>query len=997
MVSPTPIGFGQPLTEDQVRPITDDDLGLRVLYDGTGGTPQPETGGPVDIVAVHGMGAHPDDTWCKKVDGDDGPVYVNWLEHERFLRAVVLVDAHMERKRWPGIYDSTVGLVFLGTPFRGTHDSLSQGEILMRAQELFTETPVYGENLGILRTGTESLTDLVDTYFRIARQSAMPRVACFYEQGASEVGGILRKDLGKAIPSVILVNETSGSLDLNEKSDKYALPRTHFDIQKFGSPGEQGFRLLGSVVQTMVEEGPQLISTRAQCDENKNGYRVADLTISHPRAGKCIKDLRVTDPRHDKKRIEQTKGGLLRDSYRWILDHHDFKRWRDDPDSRLLWIKGDPGKGKTMLLCGIIDELKKQPANTTRLLSFFFCQATDDRLNNGTAILRGLIYLLVDQQRSLLSHIQEKYNHAGKALFDDVNAWVALSDILTSILQDPSLPDTTLVIDALDEYGTDLAQLLDLIIQLSISSRVKWIVSSRNWPHIEQYLDIATQKVKLCLELNESSISHAVRIYIQYKVDQLARSKKYDDTLRSTVQDYMALNANDTFLWVAMVYHALADPKVRSWNTLAKLRAFPPGLNSLYGRMMDQIIESEDVQICKQVLAVASVVYRPLTLRELTSLVESLDNFSDNFECLKEIIKFCAVERNWSACLSTLAGHDDSVFSVAFSPDGSRLASGSDDRTVKVWDAATGACLSTLAGHRDLVISVAFSPDGSRLASGSWDCTVKVWDAATGACLLMLEGHGDLVNSVTFSPDGRRLASGSDDCTVKVWDAATGACLSTLAGHGDLVISVAFSPDGSRLASGSNDCTVKVWDAATGACLSTLEGHGDSVKSVAFSPDGSRLASGSWDCTIKVWDAVTGAYLSMLEGHRDLVYSVAFSPDGSRLASGSDDCAVKVWDATTGACLSTFEGHGDSVKSVAFSPDGSRLASGSWDCTVKVWDAATGACLSTLEGHGGSVWSVAFSPDGNYLITDASAIPLPASYKKRMDNLQRPEPALAAS
>ncbi|RYO95235.1 hypothetical protein DL764_007720 [Monosporascus ibericus] len=256
-----------------VRPITDDDLGLRVLYDGTGGTPQPETGGPVDIVAVHGMGAHPDDTWCKKVDGDDGPVYVNWLEHERFLRAVVLVDAHMERKRWPGIYDSTVGLVFLGTPFRGTHDSLSQGEILIRAQELFTETPVYGENLGILRTGTESLTDLVDTYFRIARQSAMPRVACFYEQGASEVGGILRKDLGKAIPSVILVNETSGSLDLNEKSDKYALPRTHFNIQKFGSPGEQGFRLLRSVVQTMVEEGPQLISTRAQCDENKNGYR----------------------------------------------------------------------------------------------------------------------------------------------------------------------------------------------------------------------------------------------------------------------------------------------------------------------------------------------------------------------------------------------------------------------------------------------------------------------------------------------------------------------------------------------------------------------------------------------------------------------------------------------------------------------------------------------------------------------------------------------------
>ncbi|RYO76016.1 hypothetical protein DL764_010309 [Monosporascus ibericus] len=165
---------------------------------------------------------------------------------------------------------------------------------------------------------------------------------------------------------------------------------------------------------------------------------------SHKTA-QCLADLYSTDPRHDKNRIEQTKGGLLRDSYRWILTHHDFLRWRDDPDSRLLWIKGDPGKGKTMLLCGIIDELNnqnahtEQTANTTHLLSFFFCQATDDRLNNATAILRGLIYLLVDQQRSLISHIQEKYDHVGKALFEDVNTWFALRDIFTNILQDPGL------------------------------------------------------------------------------------------------------------------------------------------------------------------------------------------------------------------------------------------------------------------------------------------------------------------------------------------------------------------------------------------------------------------------------------------------------------------------------------------------------------------------------------------------------------------------------
>ncbi|RYP12681.1 hypothetical protein DL765_007220 [Monosporascus sp. GIB2] len=669
----------------------------------------------------------------------------------------------------------------------------------------------------------------------------------------------------------------------------------------------------------------------------------------------CLSGLRSTDPRHDKKRIEQTKGGLLRDSYCWILDHDDFLRWRDDPDSRLLWIKGDPGKGKTMLLCGIIDELKEQTANTTHLLSFFFCQAADDRLNNATAVLRGLIYLLVDQQRSLISHIQEKYNHAGKALFEDVNAWVALSDILTGILQDPSLPDTTLVIDALDECRTDLAQLLDLIIQLPVSSRVKWIVSSRNWPHIEEHLDIATQKVRLCLELNESSISHAVRIYIQYKVDQLARLKRSLQIMSRTLQRNI-YRLNDPGLPTDQVTPPDPDPLAAARYSCI--------------HWVDHLAECKpDEQVQYDDFRDGGIIDSFLRWHYLHWLeaLSILGGISEGILAMSKLDRIFqpAVEHNWSACLSTFEGHGSLVISVAFSPDGSRVASGSWDHTVKVWDAATGACLSTLEGHGDWVYSVAFSPDGSRVASGSRDGTVKVWDAATGACLSTLEGHHRDVTSVAFSPDGSRLASGSDDHTVKVWDAATGACLSTLAGHGDWVYSVAFSPDGSRVASGSDDRTVKVWDAATGACLSTLAGHRSVVSSVAFSPDGSRVASGSHDRTVKVWTAATGACLSTLEGHHSNVTSVAFSADGSRVPSGSDDRTVKVWDAATGACLSTLEGHHSDVTSVAFSPDASRVASGSDDRTVKVWDAATGACLSTLEGHGGYVTSVAFSPDGS--------------------------------
>lgn len=134
----------------------------------------------------------------------------------------------------------------------------------------------------------------------------------------------------------------------------------------------------------------------------------------------CIQNLRVTDPRDDKKRIEETKGGLLEDSYCWILDNSNFQKWRNDQQSRLLWIKGDPGKGKTMLLCRVINELKKSMA-TTDFLSYFFCQATDSRINNATAVMRGLVFLLVDQQPSLISHVRKKYDHAGKSLFDNAN------------------------------------------------------------------------------------------------------------------------------------------------------------------------------------------------------------------------------------------------------------------------------------------------------------------------------------------------------------------------------------------------------------------------------------------------------------------------------------------------------------------------------------------------------------------------------------------------
>jgi hypothetical protein len=354
---------------------------------------------------------------------------------------------------------------------------------------------------------------------------------------------------------------------------------------------------------------------------------------------KCVQDLRLSDPRDDKKRIEDTKGGLLEDLCNWILENADFRQWRSNQQSRLLWIKGDPGKGKTMLLCGVINELEKSKAKSA-LLSYFFCQASDSRINYATAVLRGLIYFLVDQQPSLISHIRTKYDQAGKTLFEDANAWVALSEIFTNMLQDPSLDYVYLIVDALDECVADLPKLLDFIVRTSlISPRIKWIVSSRNWPNIERILDTTTQKLRLCLELNEKAVSVAIATFIQLKVEWLATRNKYRMDTQQAIQQHLTLNANGTFLWVALVCQELSN--ISGWKALQKLIAFPPGLDALYQRMLDQIMNSEDAELCKSILDVVSAVYRPVTLDELVAFVDIPDEVADDYKALSEIIGLC--------------------------------------------------------------------------------------------------------------------------------------------------------------------------------------------------------------------------------------------------------------------------------------------------------------------------------------------------------------------
>ncbi|MBW4593345.1 MAG: serine/threonine protein kinase [Brasilonema angustatum HA4187-MV1] len=286
---------------------------------------------------------------------------------------------------------------------------------------------------------------------------------------------------------------------------------------------------------------------------------------------------------------------------------------------------------------------------------------------------------------------------------------------------------------------------------------------------------------------------------------------------------------------------------------------------------------------------------------------------------------------------SVLTGHSGEVNSLAFNPKGTTLASGSDDKTIKLWNFNRRKEIRTLKGHKGIIYCVAISRNGQTLVSGSQDNTIKVWNLKTGQEIRTLKGHSGLINSVAISPDGEKIASGSYDNTIKVWNSKTGQEIRTLTGHTREVLSVAISPDNQKLVSASADRTIKVWNLNTGKVILTLKGHEGDVNALAISPDGQLLVSGSDDKTVKVWNFNTGREIRTFREYAADVSAIAFNPDGKTIASGSDDGIVKIWNLSTGEEITSFGAHTSEVFAVAFSPDGKTLVSGGKDKTIKIW------------------------------------------------------------
>ncbi|KAL7947007.1 quinon protein alcohol dehydrogenase-like superfamily [Trichoderma barbatum] len=900
---------------------------------------------------------------------------------------------------------------------------------------------------------------------------------------------------------------------------------------------------------------------------------------------------------------------------------------RELPNRPLLWIRGDPGKGKTMLLCGIVDNLQKLAPYS--FISFFFCQATDERINNSTSVLRGLIFSLVDQQRHLLKHVREHYVRQGKSLFEPPGAWYALSGILQSLLLElsNSQQPTCLLVDALDEcVSEDMPRLLDFVVKMSKElPYVKWVFSSRNWTHITDKLKSLGPEAQLNLELNAESVATAVRICINQEVLQLSENGGYSKHKEEAVRDYLLSNAEGTFLWVALVCRNLK--RTPSWNVLHIMEAFPPGLDSLYEHMVRVLLQSQEAEVCKRILAVATVALQPVTLQELIALAETSGEPDEKTTAVRDLIMQCGsfltvrdevvyfanlymtarsiklmseilrrdiyclndlginidvaqaldpnplivigyscvfwidhftkypcslealcllkkmpegviamrklqeffkkqsrkdskglirdayrfilaakpiieifplqihplahficpirskirelsikhqpelfqmrhgMQLDWDSCVQTIDADLLEKPCIALSPDGKLMASASPSG-VRIWDMATGTVLKKFrhpyhSHTRQLAVSssvkrgviiwnidsgehrtildgyiyagchLSFSLDERYLAL-DWNDSVKIWDMDSSECIRTLKSTGRII-SVPFSPNGKLLASCSTEKTINIWDEA-GKCIHKNvvkeAWHTDFNNHpyVCFSPDISSLAFCDSNHNIKtleseyevnlitflingkslavaierpgegidIWDIDSNKNLRRLKGHfhwihsiavspdgnisseaddskmwegHDDLFKMAFPPDGKKLASGSMDKTIEIWDTTTEGRVQILVGHQEAVHCITFSPHGRLLASGSSDTNVKIWDVAKDICIQTLKGHTKLVSLVKFSPDSQQLASESHDDTIRIWDLSKGSSI-TLRLPGSeneSTKSIDFSIDGKAL------------------------------
>ncbi len=471
---------------------------------------------------------------------------------------------------------------------------------------------------------------------------------------------------------------------------------------------------------------------------------------------------------------------------------------------------------------------------------------------------------------------------------------------------------------------------------------------------------------------------------------QFVSWRQEDRDLRRLVQrledahkEWQAKEESDQYLMSGGLLLELKE----QWSELAKILSGKRGTELEDYFLLSDEQEQQNVNKLKQALAKAQLQEASREVRDkllfnpgqtVEATVDAINLVGESQEKFDQVTPPAqdALHRAWFSireCLK-IEGHSSSVESVAFSPQGDLIVSGSRDKTLRLWDLEGNMVAPPFKGHSASVYSVAFSPQGDCIVSGSHDQTLRLWDLEGNAIGSPFEGHNDWVYSVAFSPQGDRIVSGSRDNTLRLWDLAGNAIGSPFEGHSSSVHSVAFSPQGDRIVSGSRDRRLRLWDLEGNLVGSPFKGHDHWIYSVAFNPQGDRIVSGSRDNTLRLWDLEGNTIGSPFEGHSGSVYSAVFNSQGDRILSSSTYGTLRLWDLAGNAIGSPFEGHSSSVHSVAFSPQGDHIISGGYDKTIRLWNLEGNATsLSFLKRHSGWVYAVAFSPQGDCVASGVGA------------------------
>ncbi|KAF2193588.1 hypothetical protein K469DRAFT_691138 [Zopfia rhizophila CBS 207.26] len=641
-----------------VRPVTNDDIGLKVLREAPA-----EAAQAIDIVAIHGIGAYPDDTWCKNVGTAGSPRWVNWLSEEDMLPAVapnarimrygyqsqwfgegamrqtastlaqrLLLALQRKRKlgvpispadlysallrwpgraedEWPGIFDSTTGLLFFGTPFRGA-EGMSQMEMLEAARREYHEDEVQTDVLKILEPGNEFLQEVVDQFWKTRRQANKAEVACFYELKLSNVGKIV----GKQDRTRFVVSESSGCLDLSDGTSKFSLSRTHFDMNKFGKPTEEDFETVRDVVEKMIGVSRGLVLARPQSKDCIKAVPSSLLNASAPLSERnidCLRSLSFPEQEQRYKRIETAKN-----TCQWLLEDPEYRAWVNKSRG-LLWIKGNPGAGKSVLMKFAVTKMRRRQSGEL-VLSFFIHGQGTNLQKTSLGIYRALLNSMLkyfpkylsqltrmfeDQEERLGAYTAKRWEWIDKELQD------FLSDVLTTGSKDQPV---VIFIDALDECGEEVAKSLLTYFKClmedveSEESQVKICVSSRHYP----ILGVDTTPTIAVEKRNRKDIRSVVR----KRLKEIGPEWK-----RNQIQEAILSKAQGGFQWAVLVTALVIDGNAtgkRVERLHEMITSMPQALDNLYANILSEFTEAKEDQMVKLFQWVL-FAERPLSMQEL--------------------------------------------------------------------------------------------------------------------------------------------------------------------------------------------------------------------------------------------------------------------------------------------------------------------------------------------------------------------------------------------